>query len=69
MNTIHILSTISTSSIEEVARASPNANKWFQLYVYKDRKLTEKLIRNAEKFNFKALCLTIDAPVFGKQFK
>lgn len=65
-NTIYILSTISTSSIQEVADASVDANKWFQLYVYKNRKLTENLIRKAENFGFKALVLTIDAPQFGK---
>lgn len=37
MGTIFILSTISTSSIEEVAEAAPLAIKWFQLYIYRDR--------------------------------
>ena len=37
MGTIYTLSTISTSSIEEVAAAAPNAVKWFQLYVLKNR--------------------------------
>nr|AAO45191.1 RH48327p [Drosophila melanogaster] len=31
----------------------------------KDRTITEKLVRRAEKANFKALVLTIDAPIFG----
>lgn len=34
---IFTLSTIATSSIEEVARAAPNGVKWFQLYIYNDR--------------------------------
>lgn len=38
--TVFILSTISTSSIEEVASAAPRAVKWFQLYIYKDRKVS-----------------------------
>ncbi len=37
MGTIYILSTISTTSLEEVAAAAPNARRWYQLYVYKDR--------------------------------
>ena len=37
--TLFIMSTISTSSIEEVAKAAPNALKWFQLYIYKDREV------------------------------
>lgn len=37
MGTIFTLSTIATSSIEEVAEAAPLAVKWFQLYIYNDR--------------------------------
>ncbi|KAK4879617.1 hypothetical protein RN001_007763 [Aquatica leii] len=62
---IYILSTIATTSIEEIATVAPNAIKWFQLYVYKDRGITKQLIQRAEKAGFKALVLTVDAPVFG----
>lgn len=34
---VFILSTIATSSIEEIAAAAPDGNNWFQLYIYKDR--------------------------------
>ena len=37
--TIFILSTISTSSIEEIAEAAPTGIKWFQLYIYNDREV------------------------------
>lgn len=63
--TIYVLSTISTSSIEEVAEAAPNAIKWFQLYIYNDRNITVNLVRRAERAGFKALVLTVDAPLFG----
>ncbi|KAG6800896.1 hydroxyacid oxidase 1 [Apis mellifera caucasica] len=63
--TIYILSTISTSSIEEVAEAAPNAIKWFQLYIYKDRNVTINLVGRAERAGFKAIVLTVDAPLFG----
>ncbi|XP_053680555.1 uncharacterized protein LOC128731456 [Anopheles nili] len=59
------LSTISTSSIEEVAEATPATPKWFQLYIYRDRQLTESLVRRAERAGFRAIVLTVDAPVFG----
>lgn len=62
---IFTLSTISTSSIEEVAAAAPKAIKWLQLYVFLDRKLTLELVHRAEKSGFKALVLTVDAPTFG----
>ncbi|RWS31199.1 hydroxyacid oxidase 1-like protein, partial [Leptotrombidium deliense] len=67
-NTIMTLSTIATSSIEEVANAAPSAVKWFQLYIYKDRKVTEHLIRRAESNGFEALVLTIDSPFFGTRY-
>ncbi|XP_015516994.1 hydroxyacid oxidase 1 [Neodiprion lecontei] len=65
--TIFILSTLSTSSIEEVAEAAPKAVKWFQLYVYKDRNVTVNLVRRAEAAGFKALVLTVDTPMFGER--
>nr|CAD7448934.1 unnamed protein product [Timema bartmani] len=65
VGTIFILSTLSTSSIEEVAAAAPNTIKWFQLYIYKDRDVTRQLVERAERANFKALVLTVDASLFG----
>ncbi|EDW02141.1 peroxisomal (S)-2-hydroxy-acid oxidase GLO5 [Drosophila grimshawi] len=62
---IFILSTLSTTSLEDLAAGAPDTHKWFQLYIYKDRSLTKKLVHRAEKANFKALVLTIDAPIFG----
>ncbi|KAM8712076.1 hypothetical protein ACLKA7_012578 [Drosophila subpalustris] len=62
---IFILSTLSTTSLEDLSAAAPDTLKWFQLYIYKDRSLTEKIVRRAEKANFKALVLTVDAPIFG----
>lgn len=34
---VYTLSTIATSSIEQIAEAAPDGNNWFQLYIYKDR--------------------------------
>lgn len=64
-NIVFIMSTLSTSSIEEVAASTGNSVKWFQLYIYKNRILTESIVKRAENAGFKALVLTIDAPVFG----
>lgn len=64
-NVVFIMSTLSTSSIEEVASATEDSVKWFQLYIYKNRKLTESIVKRAEIAGFRALVLTIDAPVFG----
>ncbi|XP_054165645.1 2-Hydroxyacid oxidase 1-like [Oppia nitens] len=65
MDTIMILSTISTSSIEEVAAEASVAMKWFQLYIYRDREVTRQLVERAERSGFGALVLTVDTPMFG----
>ncbi|KXJ72106.1 uncharacterized protein LOC109401631 [Aedes albopictus] len=61
------LSTLSNSSVEEVADGAPKSPKWFQLYIYKERKLTEKLVQRVKKAGFKALVVTVDSPLFGKR--
>ena len=59
-----ILSTLSTSTIEEVAEAGgESSHRWFQLYIYKDRGLTEQLVRRAEAAGYSAIVLTVDAAV------
>ncbi len=62
-----ILSTMSTKSIEEVAASDNNSLRWFQLYVYKDKGLTRALVERAFKAGYKALCLTVDAPLLGQR--
>jgi len=63
--TILIASTISTKPLEEIAAA--DAPRWFQLYVYKDRGVTEELVNRAVRAGYKALCLTADTPVLGRR--
>lgn len=57
--TIMGLSTASSYSIEEVASVATGP-LWFQLYFFKDRELTEILVRRAEKAGYGALMLTVD---------
>lgn len=64
LGTIMILSTLSNSSVEEVVKVS-KGNIWFQLYVFKDREVTKKLVKRVEDAGCKALVLTVDAPVLG----
>jgi L-lactate dehydrogenase (cytochrome) len=66
LGTLYSLATGSTYSIETVAAASEGP-KIFQLYIYKDRGLTEELIDRCKGAKYSALCLTIDAPVSGKR--
>ncbi|XP_022096711.1 hydroxyacid oxidase 1-like [Acanthaster planci] len=63
-----ILSSWSTSSIEEVAAGcSPIGPRWFQLYVYKDRDVIRDLVRRAEREGYKALFVTVDTPILGRR--
>jgi 4-hydroxymandelate oxidase len=62
--TVMILSTLSTTAVEEVVRAATGP-VWFQLYVYKDRGATQALVARAEAAGCRALVLTVDAPLIG----
>ena len=64
--TIMILSTLSTSSIEEVM-SEATGPVWFQLYVYKDREATLSLVRRAESAGCTAIALTVDAQIWGRR--
>ena len=57
--TILALSTVATYSIEEVAEAS-DGPLWFQLYIFRNRPLTELLVRRAEAAGYRAIMLTVD---------
>ena len=57
--TIMGLSTASSYSIEEVAEAGTGP-LWFQLYFFRDRELTEILVRRAQQAGYSALMLTVD---------
>lgn len=64
--TTMILSTLSNLPLEEV-RTATSSPLWFQLYIYKDRALTESLVRRIEKAGYEALVLTADAPYLGRR--
>ncbi|KAL6991488.1 Cytoplasmic glyoxalase II [Sarracenia purpurea var. burkii] len=64
--TIMILSSWTTSSVEEVASTGPGV-RFFQLYVNKDRNVVAQLVRRAERAGFKAIALTVDTPRLGRR--
>lgn len=65
----YALSTMGTTSVEDVAAAAPSARKWFQLYVWKDRSAGEDLMRRARGSGYEALVLTVDVPVAGARLR
>ena len=60
-----VVSTIATTSLEDVA--ATGVSRWFQLYVQKDRPLTEEVVRRAEAAGYTALVVTVDAPFLGRR--
>ena len=65
----YTLSTLGTTSPEDVAFAAPDANKWFQLYLWNDREAGIELVRRARAAGFTALVLTVDTPVAGARLR
>jgi isopentenyl diphosphate isomerase/L-lactate dehydrogenase-like FMN-dependent dehydrogenase len=61
-----VASTMSTRSLEDIAGAA-GGPLWFQLYVYRDRRVSESLVRRAEGAGYQALVLTVDAPRLGSR--
>ena len=66
MGTMFGISTMATVSIEEIGDLT-NSPKLFQLYIHKDRGLTDNLIERCEHANFDAMCLTVDTVVAGNR--
>jgi isopentenyl diphosphate isomerase/L-lactate dehydrogenase-like FMN-dependent dehydrogenase len=62
-NTLMVVSTSSTRSLEDIARAA-SGPLWFQLYVF-DRMNAEELVHRAEIAGYRALVITVDAPRWG----
>jgi L-lactate dehydrogenase (cytochrome) len=69
IGTPYALSTMGTTSIEDVAAAAPEARKWFQLYVWNDRTAGEDLVKRSAAAGYEALMLTVDVPVAGARLR
>ena len=63
------LSTMGTTSIEDVAAAAPAGRHWFQLYMWKDRDRSMALVDRAAKAGYDALLVTVDVPVAGARLR
>ena len=66
MGTIFGTSTMGTVSIEEIAKVNKGP-KLFQLYIHKDRGLTDNLLERCKKAGFSSMCLTVDTVVAGNR--
>jgi L-lactate dehydrogenase (cytochrome) len=63
---IYSLSTLGTTTIEDVAAAG-SCPMMYQVYVFKDRGLTSEFVVRCKAAGYKALCLTVDTPVAGNR--
>lgn len=60
----YALSTVASTSIEDVA-ATRHSHLWFQLYIWRDRAMTEDLLRRAWHHGYEVLEVSVDVPVSG----
>jgi L-lactate dehydrogenase (cytochrome) len=65
----YALSTLGTTSPEDLAAIAPDTNKWFQLYIWNDRDAVLELVRRARTAGFRVLVLTVDTPVAGARLR
>jgi L-lactate dehydrogenase (cytochrome) len=63
------LSTVGTTSIEEVKAANPAGRNWLQLYIMRDREISYGLARRAAAAGFDTLLFTVDTPVAGARLR
>ena len=63
------LSTLGTTSIENVKAANPEGRNWFQLYVMRQREISYGLVERAAAAGFDTLMFTVDTPVAGARLR
>ena len=65
--TVMCVSTLATASPAEVAAVAAEAPRWFQVYCFRDRGVTEALVDQAVDHGYRALVVTVDAPRAGRR--
>ena len=63
------LSTLGTTSIEDVKAANPTGRNWFQLYVMRQREISYGLVERAAAAGFDTLMFTVDTPIAGARLR
>jgi isopentenyl diphosphate isomerase/L-lactate dehydrogenase-like FMN-dependent dehydrogenase len=63
------LSTLGTTTIEDVVASAPGGRNWFQLYMWKDREGSMALVERAKRAGVKNLVLTVDVPAAGQRIR
>ena len=60
-----VLSSAASHSLEEVAEATGEASRWFQLYWINDREVAISLVERAEAASYAAIVVTLDTNTLG----
>ena len=68
-NLPYALSTVGTTTIEDVREAAPEGKNWFQLYLTNNRRLNNELVDRALEAGCRTVLLTIDTAVGGRRLK
>ena len=63
--TVMTLSSLSNTPLATVAEAGGGAPQWMQIYILKDRGRTRDMVEQVVEAGYRALALTVDAPVSG----
>ena len=64
--TFYSMSSMANTTMEEISNVS-SGPKLFQLYVHKDKSITDDLIERSKRSGFDAMCLTVDTLVAGNR--
>ena len=65
----YALSTLGTTSIERLAAEVPDARRWFQLYLWRDREASRDFVDRAKESGYEAIMLTVDTPIAGPRLR
>jgi 4-hydroxymandelate oxidase len=65
--TVMCVSTITNRAHSEIAAAAPGAPRWQQVYILRDRGLTEQHLDAAADCGYSAVVLTVDTPFWGRR--
>lgn len=67
-NVIQMIPTLASCSFDEIVDAKQgDQTQWLQLYINKDRAITERIIKHAERRGCRGLFITVDAPQLGRR--
>lgn len=67
--TIMSVSNYASSTLRDIAAAGAGAPQWFQLYLSKDDEFNQQIVLLAESLGFRAIILTVDAPIGGNRIR